>query len=193
MPVAKQANHRRNLNGLSGRVHFGVVGFLGLRHAFQHQDQGAPHGGNVDRLEGGVQNQHGSLHHRRAAGGQAWHCFATTGSGATRASPILGRGRKPNFGRLSMCAAFASLDRSLTYKMLAAPCWFLLVCLCVPWLWSPRATIRNHSCDRQSRNCAGSRALRALARMNLSVAPVVITSSTSRTRSLSTRGPLRVA
>jgi hypothetical protein len=67
MTVRKQANHRRHMHGLGGGVHLGGVSLLGLSNAFQHEHQGAAHGGDVDRLEGSVQNQNRGLHHRGPA------------------------------------------------------------------------------------------------------------------------------
>jgi hypothetical protein len=38
--------------------------FLGLGHAFEEQEQGAPDGGYVNGFERGVQNQYRGLHRR---------------------------------------------------------------------------------------------------------------------------------
>src|SRR5580692_5630836 len=56
-----------------------------------------------------------------------------TVSGATPPSPIAGRGRKPCLSRISICAAFASLDefplasRDARRTLLVSPAWFCIL------------------------------------------------------------------
>lgn len=62
VPVAEQANHRGDLNFLRSGMHFGVIGFFGLRDAFQEQNERAANGRHVDWLERSVEDEHGRLH-----------------------------------------------------------------------------------------------------------------------------------
>src|ERR1700674_1623562 len=67
MPVRQQADHRRHFMSMRRGMHFRVMHFFCLRHAFQHQHHGAAHGRHIDRLIRRIQNQHRLLHQRYTA------------------------------------------------------------------------------------------------------------------------------
>jgi len=74
-------------------VHFRVMQFFGLRHAFQHQHHRAPYRCYIDGLVRGVQHQHRLLHQRHAAGRYwRWESTAggTLGAGHSRSACIGG-------------------------------------------------------------------------------------------------------
>jgi len=88
MAVGQKPNHRRHLNRLLRSVDFGVICFFRLSYAFEHQDQSASHGRDIDGFESCVQHQYGRLHHRRAARRGLWQSGSERiGRGAAQADP----------------------------------------------------------------------------------------------------------
>src|ERR1019366_3670532 len=148
-------------------MHFHVIDFFRLRHALDHQNHRATDRGNIDRFKCRVQDEDRLLHDRRLSSNRgygAWWALLT-----------------PRFRQ------GARSERPTT----------LAKCFHIPILWyytgasgvincgSARATVRPATRDAPAR-------LRAREQAS-SVAPVVNTSSTSKTRSLSTWALSRVA
>src|SRR5712671_7751650 len=158
------------------RVHFRVVHLFRLRHALQHQDHRAPHRRHVDRLVRRVQHQHRLLHQRcparriQVVGSTACGTF---GTGQNLARHFGGVAPPGIHRHVPVCAHRAFLG--LSYHSLVLGRGFLTARAAV----SPITDL-----------APASRS--ALAQAS-SVAPVVNTSSTSKTRILSTWLPGRVA
>ena len=70
--IGEQPNYRGNFMGVSGRMNLGAVHFFRLCYTLQEQDHGAAHGGDVDRLVGGIQNEHRFLHQGSTTGSYDW-------------------------------------------------------------------------------------------------------------------------
>src|SRR5712664_1469286 len=156
------------------RVHFRTVQLLCLRHAFEQQHHGAPHGRHIDRLVGRIQDQHRLLHQRRTPHHNRVVDSTTGGTLCT------GRGRPRRFRDFAppglkrfwpSCAHRASLG--LDSSEPTAGC------------RAARATVSPITDLAPAPRNALAQASR--------VAPVVITSSTSKTRRLSTLLPGRAA
>ena len=148
--------------------------FFRLRHALQQQHHGAAHSRYVNGLVGCVQNQHRFLHQGSAPGSEAgtWRPPTFPEAAGTSVPPASGECR-PRWstasGRLALIA---------------------------PSL--PATVCRRRACGRPARatvrpNTDLAPASRSAREHASSVAPVVITSSSSKTRKLSTRPPLRMA
>ena len=90
MSITQQADNRGNLDGFGGGVDLVMIGFFGLGHTLQHKDEGTANRGDVNWLEGGVQNQHRSLHYGRP--GRLWRDGRSYDSGIMRTRP------QPNIG-----------------------------------------------------------------------------------------------
>ncbi len=68
--ICQQPDHGRHCKRSRCRVHLRVVNLLGLSHPFEHKDHGAANGGDVDWLEGSVQDEDRLLHDGRLANGR---------------------------------------------------------------------------------------------------------------------------
>src|ERR1700674_3539688 len=185
MPVRQQADHRRHFMSMRRGMHFRVMHFFCLRHAFQHQHHGAAHGRHIDRLIRRIQNQHRLLHQRytarrnRVVESTARGIFGTGRSRANRfggvTPPVVDRSAVTHGidRHWPLCAHRAFLG--LPYHSLELGIGLL----------AARATV-----SPITDLAPASRSTRVHASR---VAPVVNTSSTSKTRWLSTWLPGRVA
>src|ERR1700676_268016 len=170
MPVSEQSNHRGHPVRMRRGVHFDVMQFFGLRHALQHQYHRAPYRCYVDRLVRGVQHQHRLLHQRHAAGRYwRWESTAggTLGAGHSRSTCIGGMAPPGIDHAWPPCAHRASLG------------------------YDPTEDVRRRSL--KPRGPLSTRSPIWRLPRDTSPAPEVITSSTSKTRKLSTWLPGRVA
>src|SRR5258708_11815677 len=179
VPVRQQPDYRRHSVRMRSGMHFGVVHLFGLCHALQHQDHRAPDCGNVDRLVCGVQDEDRFVHQgrtpwqKRVVGSTAGGTFGTLGDGHSHAR-CFGGIAPPGVHRLVPVCAHRVFLR-LSYHSTELGRGFL----------TARAIV-NPVTDL----APASRSARAQASR---VAPVVNTSSTSKTRRLSTWLPWRVA
>ena len=70
VPICQQPNHGGHFDGSRSRVYLRMVDLFRLGHSLEHQDHGAAHGCNIDGLEGSVQNEDRLLHDGRLANGR---------------------------------------------------------------------------------------------------------------------------
>src|SRR5258708_2688802 len=176
MPVREQADHGRHFVGMRRGMYFRVVQLFRLRHTLQHQYHRASLCRHVNRLVRRVQHKHRLLHERRTprrnqvVGSTA---SGTLGTGHSLARHFRGIASPGDDRHVPVCAHRVFLE--LSYHSLVPGRGDL----------TARAIV--------SPNTDLAPASRSALAHASSVAPVVNTSSTSKTRRLSTWVPGRVA
>src|ERR1700676_3259885 len=170
MAIRQQANYGGHLVSVRRGMHFRTVHFLGLRYTLQQQHHGTSHRSHIYGLVGRVEHQDGLLHqrrtsrHHRIVGSTTGRTFGARHSCGSR----IGGMAPPGIARVWPHGAHRAFLGSSSPKPATG-------------LRTARATVSPITDFAPASSSAREQAS--------SVAPVVITSSTSKTRRLSTWVP----